>query len=104
MIGRYMKSIHAQPSKADQSRTNATCYNCHDAHYVYPPGTPNYNWWRLNLPYTCGKCHTYELAEYKNSVHGNEVLQQGNPKAAICSDCHTTHEHPESVPRQARSS
>ena len=58
MIGRYMKSIHAQPSAVDQSHTNATCYNCHDAHYVYPPNTPNYNWWRLNLPYACGACHT----------------------------------------------
>ena len=92
MIGRYMKSIHAQPSKADQSHTNATCYNCHDAHYVYPPNSPNYNWWRLNLPYACGACHTSELAEYKTSVHGQEVLLQGNPKAAICSDCHTTHD------------
>jgi cytochrome b subunit of formate dehydrogenase len=25
-------------------------------------------------------------------VHGQEVLQEGNPKAAICSDCHTTHD------------
>ena len=37
-IEHYMKSIHARPSKEDQSRTNATCYNCHDAHYVYPQG------------------------------------------------------------------
>jgi cytochrome b subunit of formate dehydrogenase len=92
MVGRYMKSIHAQPSKVDQSHTNATCYNCHDAHYVYPPSSPNYNWWRLNLPYACGACHTAELAEYKNSVHGQQTLLQGNPKAAICSDCHTTHD------------
>ena len=40
-IGRFMKSIHAQPNKDDQSRTNASCYSCHDAHYVYPPGSPN---------------------------------------------------------------
>ena len=92
MIGRYMKSIHAQPNKDDQSRTNATCYNCHDAHYIYPKGTPNRNWWRLNLPNTCGACHKAELADYKTSVHGQEVLQQGNPKAAVCSDCHTTHD------------
>jgi cytochrome b subunit of formate dehydrogenase len=92
MIGRYMKSIHAQPSKVDQSHTNATCYNCHDAHYVYPPNTPNYNWWRLNLPYACGACHKSELADYKTSVHGQLTLLQGNPKAAICSDCHTTHD------------
>ena len=92
MIGSYMKSIHAQPSAADQSRTNATCYNCHDAHYVYPKGTPNYNWWRLNLPYTCGACHTSELAAYKTSVHGQEALLNGNPKAAICADCHSSHD------------
>jgi cytochrome b subunit of formate dehydrogenase len=87
-IDGYLHSIHAQPSSVDQSRTNATCYNCHDAHYIYPPGSANFNWWRLNLPYTCGKCHTYELSEYKKSVHGSEVLQQGNPRAPVCSDCH----------------
>src|SRR5512139_808727 len=72
MIGRYMKSIHAQPNKNDQSRTNATCYNCHEAHYIYPKGSPNRNWWRLNLPYACGQCHTKELETYKTSVHGQE--------------------------------
>ena len=92
MIGRYMKSIHAQPNKEDQSRTNATCYNCHEAHYIYPKGSPNRNWWRLNLPAACGACHTKELEAYKTSVHGKEALQNGNPKAAICSDCHTTHD------------
>ncbi len=92
MIDRYMKSIHARPNKQDQSRTNATCYNCHEAHYIYPKGSANRNWWRLNLPYRCGSCHTEQLEAYKNSVHGKEVLQNGNPKAAICADCHTTHD------------
>jgi cytochrome b subunit of formate dehydrogenase len=92
MIDRYMKSIHARPHKDDQSRTNATCYHCHDAHYIYSKGSPNRNWWRLNLPYTCGNCHTKELDAYRNSVHGQEVLQGANPKAAICSDCHSTHD------------
>jgi cytochrome b subunit of formate dehydrogenase len=87
-VDEYLKSIHARPNIKDQSRTNATCYNCHDAHYIYPEGTANYNWWRLNLPYTCGKCHTEELKIYRNSVHGEEVLQIGNAKAAVCSDCH----------------
>src|SRR5450756_1975453 len=92
MIDSYMKSIHAQPSKEDQSRTNATCYNCHEAHYIYPKGSPNRNWWRLNLPYACGACHVKELEAYKTSVHGQEALINGNPKAAICSDCHTSHD------------
>lgn len=92
MIDRHLKSIHAQPSKADQSRTNATCYNCHEAHYIYRKDSPNRNWWRLNLPYACGSCHTKQLEDYKTSVHGQEALINGNSKAAICSDCHTTHD------------
>jgi cytochrome b subunit of formate dehydrogenase len=92
MIDRYMKSIHARPSMVDQSQTNATCYNCHDPHYVYPQGSPIRAEWRLNIPNTCGKCHQTELALYQTSVHGKEVLQNHNPKAAICSDCHTTHD------------
>jgi cytochrome b subunit of formate dehydrogenase len=91
-IDRYMKSIHARPSKEDQSRTNATCYNCHDAHYVYPPGSPERAEWRLGIPNVCGKCHGKERDEYVTSVHGREAMEKGNPKAAVCSDCHTTHD------------
>jgi cytochrome b subunit of formate dehydrogenase len=91
-IDRYMKSIHARPSADDQSLTNATCYNCHDAHYVYPQGSPIRAEWRLNIPNKCGNCHKKELEAYATSVHGKEVLQNHNPRAAICSDCHTTHE------------
>jgi thiosulfate reductase cytochrome b subunit len=91
-IGAFMNSIHARPSRADQSQTNATCYNCHDAHYVYPPGTPLWQAWRMNLPNTCGKCHTKELAIYATSVHGQLVLEDHNPTAAICADCHTSHD------------
>ena len=91
-IDRYMKSVHARPNIEDQSRTNATCYDCHDAHYVYPQGTTVRTEWRLNIPNVCGKCHARELEAYAKSVHGMEVLQKANPKAAICSDCHTTHD------------
>ncbi len=87
----FMKTIHAQPNMEDQSRTNATCYNCHDAHYTYPPGTALWQEWRLSLPYRCGSCHTQELAEYTTSIHGREVLLDYNPKAATCADCHTSH-------------
>ncbi len=91
-IDKYMKSIHARPSKEDQSRTNATCYNCHDPHTIYPKGSDERAEWRLHLPKTCGKCHAKELDDYATSVHGKSVLELGNPYAAICSDCHTTHD------------
>ncbi len=96
-IDRYLKSIHARPSMEDQSHTNATCYNCHDPHYVYPTGSAGRAEWRRNLPNICGKCHSKQRDDYLTSVHAKEAVEKGNPNAAICSDCHTTHdiEHPE---------
>jgi len=91
-IARHLKSVHAQPNREDQSYTNATCYDCHDPHYVYPRGTPGRAEWRLNLPNTCGKCHTQALHEYLQSVHADEAVWKRNPKAAVCSDCHTGHD------------
>lgn len=91
-IDKYMKSIHARPNREDQSRTNATCYNCHDAHYVYAKGSPERAAWHLDIPKVCGKCHTKQAAEYVKSVHGDENTWKRNAKAAVCSDCHTTHD------------
>ncbi|HUL92977.1 MAG TPA: cytochrome C [Burkholderiales bacterium] len=91
-IDHYMKSIHARPNREDQSRTNATCYNCHDAHYVYPKDSPGRAEWRLGIPNVCGKCHEAQRAEYFDSVHGRQVIGNANPAAPICSDCHTTHD------------
>lgn len=91
-INHYMGTIHARPSKEDQSRTNATCYDCHQAHYVYPQGSKEREEWRLNLPNICGKCHAAELALYRTSVHGKAVLEDKNTYAAVCSDCHSSHD------------
>jgi hypothetical protein len=97
-IHSYMGSIHAQPSMADQSRTNATCYNCHDAHYIEPIDSAVGAEGREKIPQICGQCHEKVLETYQTSVHGMEVAS-GNANAAICSDCHTTHniEKPEEV-------
>jgi cytochrome b subunit of formate dehydrogenase len=91
-IDHYMRSIHARPNREDQSRTNATCYNCHDAHYVYPKDSPGRADWRLGIPNACGKCHARQREEYLDSVHGRQVIGNANPAAPICSDCHTTHD------------
>ena len=90
-IESYMGSIHARPSMADQSRTNATCYNCHDAHYIEPITGQVGASSRLGIPDTCGQCHGEERDAYFTSVHGTELLA-GNANAAVCSDCHTTHD------------
>ena len=99
-INKYMHSIHARPNRDDQSRTNATCYNCHEAHYVYPKDSAARTEWRLSIPDACGKCHAKQRAAYATSVHGREVLEKRNLYAAVCSDCHTTHDidTPEAAP------
>jgi len=89
-IESYMGSIHARPSIDDQSRTNATCYNCHDAHYISPIDSHVGAEGRLKIPGICGQCHTGILDIYQSSVHGMEI-SKGNANAAVCSDCHTTH-------------
>jgi cytochrome b subunit of formate dehydrogenase len=91
-IDHFMNSIHARPSITDQSRTNATCYNCHNPHYVYPIGTPGHAEWRRDLPNTCGKCHVKPREEYLTSVHAKEAVEGNNPGAPVCSDCHTAHD------------
>ncbi len=91
-IGHFMKSVHARPSMTDQSRTNATCYDCHDAHYVYPKGSGGRNEWRRTLPNACGKCHAKEKEGYLTSVHAKEALEKADPDAPVCSDCHNSHD------------
>ena len=89
-IESYMGSIHARPSIEDQSRTNASCYNCHDAHYITPIDSINSPENKLKIPYVCGNCHTDALDTYMTSVHGKEI-GSGNTDAAVCSDCHSSH-------------
>lgn len=91
-INKYMHSVHARPNREDQSRTNASCYHCHEAHYVYPKGSEARTEWRLSIPDACGKCHSMKRKSYATSVHGKEVLENRNLYAAVCSDCHTTHD------------
>jgi cytochrome b subunit of formate dehydrogenase len=90
-IDNYMDSIHAQPNSLDQSRTNATCYDCHEAHNVGELGSIQRAEKRLKNPEVCGKCHEEQLADYRTSNHGVAVFENGDSESAVCSDCHTTH-------------
>jgi cytochrome b subunit of formate dehydrogenase len=89
----YKESFHAK--SAGKSGVKASCDDCHDTHYfnIPPRGTSKRTQWHLTIPDTCGaKCHTDVLDEYKASIHGAEVMEKHNLKAAVCTDCHTTHD------------
>jgi nitrate/TMAO reductase-like tetraheme cytochrome c subunit len=93
-IETYIDSYHARRNVDDDTRVNAYCDDCHNTHTfsVPPQGTSRRTEWHLTIPYVCGeKCHTDQLEEYSQSVHGKAVLEQHNLKAADCTDCHTSH-------------
>jgi len=89
-IDSYMDSMHARPRIDDQSRTNATCHNCHGSHDIKPVDREARSENFINLPNVCGDCHGDVLEQYKTSVHGQEV-SKGNTAAAVCADCHSRH-------------
>jgi len=94
-IEAYKQSYHARPSTDDKTLPNAACDNCHDTHYfnLPPRGTSMLTEWHLTIPNVCGEqCHTEQLETYTESVHGTEIMGKHNPKAATCTDCHTSHD------------
>jgi cytochrome b subunit of formate dehydrogenase len=93
-IEAYIRSFHARPSKGDKSRVNATCHECHDTHEFNVPrrNTETYARWRLSIPELCAAaCHEEQLDDYKASVHGKAALGERRLDAAVCTDCHNTH-------------
>ncbi len=93
-IEAYKKSFHATPDKDNPSHPKAYCEDCHSSHEfrVPPKGSAKRSEWHKEIPKVCGeKCHEDQFKKYVKSVHGEELLDKGNIKAAVCTDCHTVH-------------
>ncbi len=83
-------SVHAQ---------SAACKDCHGAHGIQPAKDPRSRVYALNIPATCGGCHSEggkvknapaTLANYESGQHGIST-KKGMLGAAVCTDCHGTH-------------
>jgi cytochrome b subunit of formate dehydrogenase/nitrate/TMAO reductase-like tetraheme cytochrome c subunit len=99
-IEAYRKSFHAR-----QPKPRATCDDCHNTHVfnVPPRDDPARAKWRIvNIGSCAANCHSEELDEYKQSIHGKETLEKGNVKSAVCVDCHTTHNITKTTTDKAR--
>ena len=99
----YDRSFHAKAIK-DGDAHAATCVNCHGSpHELLPASDPKSRVSHVNIPATCGTCHGQKFVmeasghsdqpfvSYQASVHGRAVAA-GSEKAAVCTDCHGTHE------------
>ncbi|MBI4912365.1 MAG: cytochrome b/b6 domain-containing protein [Acidobacteria bacterium] len=109
----YHNSIHGV-SQAMGSTAAASCHDCHGNHDILPvknSGSPVY---KMNLPFTCAKCHAntgitseYKMkypaveSQYQESMHGKALLVKGLIVAPSCNDCHGVHDIKRSVDRSS---
>lgn len=65
------------------------CTSCHRSHEILEPVTTGV---RRRSPEDCGGCHGEAYASFRDSFHG-KATDLGFTTAAICSDCHTSHQN-----------
>jgi len=80
-----LDSMHARAATAGNLDA-PICTDCHGTHTIRPINQP-----RSLISETCGKCHTKIFEDYKQSVHGNALIQEHNPDVPVCTDCHGVH-------------
>jgi cytochrome b subunit of formate dehydrogenase/nitrate/TMAO reductase-like tetraheme cytochrome c subunit len=98
----YAHSLHskAKPGAAPA----ANCQDCHGgAHEILAASDAKSPVNHDNIPTTCGRCHGQKFLmesngesgqpfiSYQQSVHGL-AIEKGSKKAAVCTDCHGSHE------------
>jgi len=108
-------SIHSK--LAANGKPIASCKDCHtvngDMTTALPAENPKSTVSRASISMTCGKCHSNKavmqgsgisdrpIFAYRESVHAQAVAR-GNLAAAVCTDCHNTHDiQPASSPQSS---
>ncbi len=86
----YLGSVHGKALNQAGLIVAATCADCHGAHAVLAAADPQSTVHRDAVPDTCGACHVGITEVYEKSIHGQK-LAAGDPRAPVCSDCHTAH-------------
>jgi len=101
-LARYRTSTHGQLNAKGDVNV-ATCVSCHGAHGITRVADPRAPVYPLQVPDTCGRCHanevlmrpygirTDQLAEYRESVHGQALYEKSDLSAPTCNDCHGNH-------------
>jgi formate dehydrogenase gamma subunit len=101
----YDRGFHAQA--LHNGVKAAKCLDCHtrngDMTTILPASDPNSTINRATIAETCGKCHGDKsvmqgsgisdrpFLSYRESVHA-KAMARGNTSAAVCTDCHNSHD------------
>ncbi len=100
----YLNSDHGKAMSRGRVEA-ATCKDCHGhSHTLLNSRNPQSPVHRQNIVKTCAQCHADAermagvrltqrdpLGSYNTTVHG-QALAAGRTNAAVCSDCHGTHD------------
>ncbi len=102
-VAEYRTSVHGKRLLEYGDTSVATCSDCHPAHRILPPSDPASSVYPTHVPDTCGRCHSdsTRMARYDiptnqqrlwtESVHGQDMLKQGDLSAPVCNSCHGNH-------------
>jgi cytochrome b subunit of formate dehydrogenase len=95
-VAAWQNSLHVKAG-------GARCADCHGkAHEIKPASDSQSRTHHTNVPKTCSQCHAQKFVmekaglsaqsaiSYQQSVHGRAVAR-GSMKAAVCNDCHDSH-------------
>ncbi len=89
----FKLSVHNRVNAVGNSIV-PTCQTCHGSHYIYPSADTRSSTNRQKIPALCSQCHPREFEVYKNSIHGKQLLEDNNPAAPTCFQCHMEHMTP----------
>ncbi len=89
-IHAYDNSVHGFALHKNNNGDAAGCTDCHNSHKILKGSDSRSSVFKLNIPNTCGKCHSEIKKEYSESIHG-QLAAKGNNDAPTCTNCHGEH-------------
>ncbi len=102
-LARYWTSGHGKALRDEGNEKVAVCIDCHGSHNIKTGHDPESKTYPLNVPDTCSSCHADKdlmaeaglpvevVSEYRDSVHGKLLYEQGDTGAPTCATCHGNH-------------
>jgi len=102
-LARYWTSVHGKALKGTGELRVAVCVDCHGNHGILTGQDPASRTHPTNIPGTCATCHADSVLmsefnlpveiyeEYRQSVHGRLLFEQGDTGAPTCATCHGNH-------------
>jgi cytochrome b subunit of formate dehydrogenase len=90
LLRAFSKDVHAN-LKGDKRDKAPSCGTCHGPHEVLAADLLHNAQFKRKLTRTCGSCHEEQWKVYRESIHGQALLEWNRAGSASCSDCHGQH-------------